>query len=158
MGQSGGPREFSLFNAGLGVRYTFDLAGGNRRTLEALAAKSEYQRFELSGARLTLASNIILTAINQGSLSRQMETVKKISLSQEEQLTLIQKRIQLGQAEPDNELILQTQLEETRAFLPYLRTQYQQTEHLLAVLTARAPIAIMICSSPESIHNKPAST
>lgn len=139
MGQSDGAREFSLYNAGVSVRYTFDLAGGNRRALEALAAKSEYQRFELLGARLTLASNIIITAINQGSLSKQMETVKKISISQEEQLTLTRKRVQLGQAEPDNELILQTQLEETRAFLPYLRTQYQQTEHLLAVLTGRAP-------------------
>jgi NodT family efflux transporter outer membrane factor (OMF) lipoprotein len=139
MGQSDGAREFSLFNAGVGVRYTFDLAGGNRRALEVLAAKSEYQRFELLGARLTLAANIIITAIDQGSLSEQMETVKKILMSQEEQLTLTRKRVQLGQAEPDDELVLQTQLEETRAALPYLRNQYQQTEHLLAVLTGRAP-------------------
>ena len=39
LGQPGGARDFTLYDAGLGVRYNFDLAGGNRRALEALSAK-----------------------------------------------------------------------------------------------------------------------
>lgn len=139
MGQSDGAREFSLYNAGIGVRYTFDLAGGNRRALEALAARSDYQRFQLQGARLTLTANITTLAITQGALSMQMETLKKILGSQEAQLELTRKRIRLGQAEPDDESALQTQLEQTRAAMPLLRLQLQQNEHLLAVLAGRAP-------------------
>jgi len=138
-GQSDGAREFSLYNAGIGVRYTFDLAGGNRRALEALAARSDYQQFQLHGARLTLTARIITTAVTQGALSMQMETLKKILASQESQLELTRKRIRLGQAEPDDESALQTQLEQTRAAMPLLRLQRQQTEHLLAVLAGRAP-------------------
>lgn len=139
MGQSDGAREFSLYNAGIGVRYTFDLAGGNRRTLEALAARSDYQLFQLQGARLTLTANIAATAITQGALSMQMETLEKILASQEAQLELTRERIRLGQAQPDDESALQTQLEQTRATMPLLRLQLQQNEHLLAVLAGRAP-------------------
>jgi NodT family efflux transporter outer membrane factor (OMF) lipoprotein len=139
MGQSDGAREFSLYNAGIGVRYTFDLAGGNRRALEALAARSDYQRFQLQGARLTLTANIAATAITQSALSMQMETLKKILASQEAQLELTRERIRLGQAQPDDESALQTQLEQTRAAMPLLRLQLQQNEHLLAVLAGRAP-------------------
>jgi len=34
-GLTGDAREFSLYNTGVGINYTLDLMGGNRRTLEA---------------------------------------------------------------------------------------------------------------------------
>lgn len=122
----------------MGVRYTFDLAGGNRWALEALSARSDYQRFELDGARLTLVANIVTTAITQANLSMQIETIESILRSQREQLELIRERVRLGQGEPDAVLALQTQLEQTRASIPLLRNQLQQNEHLLAVLVGRA--------------------
>ena len=48
-------------------------------------------------------------------------------------------RVRIGQASPDEALSLQAQAEQTRAELPALRKQLQQTEHLLAVLAGRAP-------------------
>lgn len=139
LGQTGEVREFSLYNAGTGVRYTFDLAGGNRRALEALAARSEYQQFQLEGARLTLVADIVTTAIAQASLKRQAEIVENILQSQKKQLELILERIRLGHGAPDDALALQTQLEQTRAKLPPLRYQLQQNEHSLAVLAGKAP-------------------
>ena len=62
-GLTGDAREFSLYNAGVGINYTLDLAGGNRRTLEALAARVDYQRYQLAGARSTLVANIVTTAV-----------------------------------------------------------------------------------------------
>jgi outer membrane protein TolC len=47
--------------------------------------------------------------------------------------------VRIGQASPDEALSLQAQAEQTRAELPALRKQLQQTEHLLAVLAGRAP-------------------
>ncbi|HPY77450.1 MAG TPA: efflux transporter outer membrane subunit [Anaerohalosphaeraceae bacterium] len=139
LGQIGEAREFSLYNADIGVRYLFDLTGGNRRLLEALAARCDYQRFQLEGARLTLAANIVTTAITQASLKRQTEIMETILKSQESQLELTRQRIHLGQGEPDDVFALQTQLEQTRAKLPLLRYQIQQSEHLMAVLVGKAP-------------------
>jgi NodT family efflux transporter outer membrane factor (OMF) lipoprotein len=139
LGQSGDAREFDLYNAGVGVRYTLDLAGGNRRALEALAARSDYQRYQLEGARLTLAANIVTTAITQARLSMQIETTESILRSQNEQLGLTRERVRLGHTAPDDALTLQTQVEQTRASIPLLRNQLQQNEHFLAVLVGRAP-------------------
>lgn len=138
-GQSGSAQEFSLYNAGVGVQYDLDLAGGNRRTLEGLAARVDYRQFELEAAGLTLAGNIATTAISRARFAALMETTAAILHAQEEQLQLAHNRVRLGQASPDEVLSLQTQAEQTRAELPALRKQLQQTEHLLAVLAGRAP-------------------
>lgn len=139
LGQPGGAREFSLYSASVGVRYTLDLAGGNRRALEALAARIDYQLFQLEGAQLTLAAEIVTAAVTQARLATQIEATESILRSQEEQLGLTRERIRLGQAAADEESALQAQVEQTRASLPSLRLQRQQSEHLLAVLTGREP-------------------
>lgn len=138
-GQSGGARDFNLYNAGVNVRYTFDLAGVNRRALEALAARSEYRQFQLDGARLTIATNIVATAITEASLKRQIELMENILKAQERQQELTLERIRLGHGKQDDALAFQTQLELTRAKLPSLLYQLQQTKHLLAFLAGKAP-------------------
>ena len=138
-GQTGDAREFSLYNAGVGIRYTLDLAGTNRRTLEALAAHVDYQRFQLAGARLTLVSNVVATAVTQASIYGQIQATKDILKIQEEQLALTKERVRLGQAAADEVQALQTPMELTRATIPLLYTQLQQNEHLLAVLAGQAP-------------------
>ena len=138
-GLVGEAREYSLYNASVGVQYNLDLAGGNRRALEALAARADFRRFELDAARLTLAGNIATATITRARIAEQIEATAAILKAQEEQLHLARERTRLGQAAPDEALALQTQAEQTRAQLPTLRKQMQQTEHLLAVLAGRAP-------------------
>ncbi|MDR9502445.1 MAG: efflux transporter outer membrane subunit [Desulfurivibrionaceae bacterium] len=139
LGQTGAPREFSLYNAGVGVRYSLDLAGGNRRALEALAARVDYQDYQLAGSRLTLAANIVTTAITRARLARQIQVTEAILLSHEEQLLLTRERVRLGQAAEDEALILAIQVEQSRATIPLLRKGLQQSNHLLLVLTGQAP-------------------
>ena len=139
LGQAGDARDFSMYNASVGVSYQLDLAGGNRRALEALAARTEYRRYEVEGARLTLAANIVTTVITQARLAGQIQSTQTILHAQDEQLHLTRERVHLGQAAPDDVLALQTQVEQTRAGLPLLCKQLQQSEHLLAVLVGRAP-------------------
>lgn len=139
LGQVGDTREFSLYNASVDLRYNLDLAGGNRRALEALAARSDYRRYELEAARLTMAGNIATTAITRARLAEQIAATAAILRAQEEQLHIARERVRLGQAAPDEALALQTLVEQTRAELPTLRKQMWQTEHLLAVLAGRAP-------------------
>lgn len=139
LGQTGDPREFSLYNASIGVRYQLDLSGVNRRTLEALAARVEYQRYELEGARLVLAANVITTAVTQARLAGQIQSTEAILKAMDEQLRLTQERVRLGQAAPYEVLALKTEVEQTRAGMPVLRKQLQQNEHLLAVLAGQPP-------------------
>ena len=138
-GLMGDAREFGLYNASVGVHYNFDLAGGNRRALEALAARSDYQRYKLEGARLTLVGNIVSTAVTQARLAAQIRATEAFLHAQDEQLRLTKERVRIGQAAPDEVLPLQTQLEQTRANIPLVRNQLQQNEHLLATLSGRPP-------------------
>lgn len=139
LGQSGDAREFGVYNVGIEAHYDLDLAGANRRALEALAARADYRRFEVAAARLTVAGNIAVAAISRARLDAQSEATSAILQAQEAQLGLARERVRLGQASPDEALALQTQVEQTRAELPVLREQLQQTEHLLAVLAGRSP-------------------
>ena len=143
-GQVGEAREFSLYNAGIGISYRLDLAGGNRRALEALAARTEHRRHELAGAQLSLAARITGAAITRARLAGQIASIETLVQTQDEHLALTRQRVRLGQAAPAEPLALQAQLEQTRASLPALRKQLEQSEHLLAVLAGEPPGAAQV--------------
>lgn len=134
-----GERTYSLYSASVSVSYDLDLAGGNRRALEALEAQVDYQSYQLEGARLALAANIVQTAITQAQLTSQIDATEKLLQAQVAQLTLTQKRLELGVATQLEVLALQTLAQQTQAGLPVLRNKREQTRHLLAVLAGQAP-------------------
>ncbi|MDP2835070.1 MAG: efflux transporter outer membrane subunit [Pseudomonadota bacterium] len=138
-GLPGGERSYNLVNASVAVSYDLDLAGGNRRALEALAAQTEHQRYQLEAARLTLIGNLVTTAVIQAQLAGQIEAGAAILAAQEEQLALTRKRLALGAASERDVLTLQTQVEQTRAGLPPLRQRLEQSRHLLATLAGQPP-------------------
>lgn len=138
-GQEGGERTFDLYNAGVGVSYHLDIFGGNRRALEAFAAQADYQRYQFAGARLTLAANVVTSAILQAQLTEQILAGEAILATQEEQLELTRRRLALGAASQNDVAALQVQMEQSRAAIPPLRNRLAQTDHLLAVLAGRPP-------------------
>lgn len=141
-GPGGTQRTFKLYNASVGASYNLDLSGGNRRELEALAAQTDYQRFQLEGARLTLAANVVTSAITQAQLAAQVAANEKILADQTEQIDLTHQRMVLGNASYADVLSLQTQVEQTRASIPSLRNRLEQTNHLLAILVGQPPGAM----------------
>ena len=145
LGQSNSRQTiYNLYNAGVAVNYNLDLFGGNRRALEALAAQADYQRFQLAGARLTLAGNVVTTAFGQAQIASQLQATQAILKAQQAQLDIARKRFALGAAPRADVLTLQTQVEQTRATLPALRNKLEQADHLLAVLSGQAPGAAAI--------------
>lgn len=130
---------FTQYDAGLDIRYRLDVSGGDRRALEALAARTHHRRFELEGAQLTLAGSIVATAVRQARLAGQIGVTEEILKAQEDQLTLTRERLRLGNVAHRELMPLIAQLEQTRAGLSSLRKQHDQTGHLLAVLAGRAP-------------------
>ncbi len=130
---------FTLYNASVNVSYGLDLFGGTRRELEGLQAQVDYQRYQLEGAYLTLAANIVTTAVQEASLRARIGATREILAAQEKQLDLVEQRFQLGGAARTDVLAQRTQLAQTRATLPPLEKQLSQSRHLLAVLAGRFP-------------------
>ncbi len=139
LGQSIGERSFSLYGASVGIVYDPDFAGGNRRTLEALAAQVDYRRFQLEAAKLALAGNVAVAAIAQARLVEQIAVTEALAELQREQIEITRTRVSLGAASNDEVVALQTQYEQTRARIPSLRIERERSAHLLAVLVGKEP-------------------
>lgn len=137
--QAPNPGPFNVFSLGADVSYNFDIFGGTRRELEALAAEVDYQVFELEAARLTLATNVVTTAIRQAALSAQIDTASAVLAAQRRQLAIVEERYAAGGVawlDVQNQRALAAQ---TEAALPPLRAQRAQAGHLLAVLMGDPP-------------------
>ena len=133
------PGPFTLYNASVSVSYTLDLFGGNRRALEGLKAKVDYQDFELEAAIQTLAANIVTTAILEASLRAQLNTTRDIIEIQQKQLDVIKKQFELGAVSKTAVLSQETELAMTKAGLPPLEKQLDLTRHALSVLIGQFP-------------------
>ena len=78
------PPPFSLLNGSVAVSYALDFFGANRRLIEGLNAQAEYQNWQLQGARLMLAGNVVSAAIRQAQLRSQIEITRQILALQEQ--------------------------------------------------------------------------
>jgi NodT family efflux transporter outer membrane factor (OMF) lipoprotein len=130
---------FTLYDASVNVSYALDLFGRTRRELEALQAQVDYQGFQLEGARLTLASNIVTAALQEASLRGQLRATREILATQEEQYALIEKQFELGGIARTDVLAQRASLAQSRATLPPLEKRLALNRHLLAVLAGRFP-------------------
>ena len=133
------PGPFTLYSASVNVSYTLDLFGANRRALEALAAQVDYQQYELDAARLSLAGNVVTTALRRASLAKQIVLTAAILDAQTLQLEITERRYMLGGVSRVDLLSQRTQEQQTSASLPPLRRQLAQADHQLAVYLGRAP-------------------
>ncbi|MPW15350.1 efflux transporter outer membrane subunit [Paraburkholderia sp. CNPSo 3157] len=133
------PGPFTLFNASVSVSYALDVFGGNRRALEALLAQVDYQTYELDAARLTLAGNVVSTAIRRASLQQQLALTEQLADAQAQQLKIIEGRYAAGGVAELDVRTQRTLLAQTRAQLAPLATQRAQADHQLAILLGVAP-------------------
>ena len=130
---------FNLYNASVGVSYTFDAGGGWRRELEAMRAQVDYQSFQLEGAHLALTANIVTAAILEASLRAQMQALQEIEALQQKELGITETQFKLGGAKRTDVLAQRAQLMQVRAILLPLEKELAQTRHQLAVLAGKLP-------------------
>lgn len=130
---------FNLYNVSVNVTYTLDVFGGNRRGIEALGAQVEYQNFLLEAANLTLASNIVTTAITEASLRAQIQATRELILLNETSLKIVKQQFQLGGVSRTDVLLQEGQLANVRATLPPLEKTLALTRHSLSVLIGELP-------------------
>ncbi|MEX3950045.1 efflux transporter outer membrane subunit [Paraburkholderia sp. EG287B] len=133
------PPPFTLYNASVSVSYVFDLFGANRRALESTLAQVDYQAYEMEAARLSVAANVVSTAIRRASLQRQIDLTTQLAQTQARQLAIMQSRYAAGGVAQIDLRSQRTLLAQTRASLPPLETQRAAAEHQLATLLGVAP-------------------
>jgi NodT family efflux transporter outer membrane factor (OMF) lipoprotein len=134
-----GTSTFTLFDAAVNVTYKFDLVGATRRQLEGLAAQTEYQRWQLEAARLTLAANVVTTVITAAALNDQVLATNEILATERDQLAIIQRQHTVGAASQADVLTQQAQVSQLEATLPGLQKSVAQAGHRLAVLSGQTP-------------------
>ncbi|SDE19809.1 efflux transporter outer membrane subunit [Paraburkholderia lycopersici] len=137
--QVANPPPFTLYNASVSVSYVFDVFGANRRALEATLAQVDYATYELEAARLSVAANVVSTAIRRASLQRQVELTRNLADAQARQLEIVEARLAAGGVAQTDVRSQRTLLAQTRASLPPLETQRDAAEHQLAILLGVAP-------------------
>lgn len=130
---------FTLYNASVSVSYVLDLFGGGRRQLEALQSQVDFQHFQLEGAYLTIAANIVTTAVKEASLRAQLRATQEIVTLEEQQLEVVERQFYLGGVSLPDVLAQRTQLAQTKATVPPLEKELEQTRHQLAVLAGKLP-------------------
>ncbi len=144
---SGANRNFtttgsSLYQTGFDASYELDLFGGARASVTA--AKADAAATE-EAMRNTLVSVTAETARNYLELRRaqeRLEVARKNLKAQEETLRLTEIRRDAGLVSNFDATRAKAQAESTRAAIPQLEAQVQQSIHAIALLLGRDPTAL----------------
>ena len=130
---------YTVNTASVSVSYALDLFGQARRAYESQQAQTDYARFQMEAAYLTLTSNVVLTAVQQASLRAQVDATQAILGAQEQQLGVLRRQLELGGVAEADVLTQLTAVAQTRAQLPTLQKQLSQTNNQLLALAGRFP-------------------
>jgi NodT family efflux transporter outer membrane factor (OMF) lipoprotein len=130
---------YSLTLTQVAVGYSPDLFGANRRAVESLRAQADQQRFELGAARLTLASNVVVAAIQDALLRAQIDETRAIIDDNRRTVASFERQLKAGQVSTADLAAQQAALAQAQAALPPLEKAYRLNRDLLAALVGRTP-------------------
>jgi NodT family efflux transporter outer membrane factor (OMF) lipoprotein len=131
--------SFSAYTGGVTVSYDLDLFGGTRRRIERAGAEAQYEAAERDAAALSISGNVVLQALQIGSLSEQIRVVEAIVADDERTLQLISAAHSAGAVSRLDVLSAQSQTDHDRTLLPPLRQQLGVAQDALAILVGAAP-------------------
>jgi NodT family efflux transporter outer membrane factor (OMF) lipoprotein len=130
---------YNLFTPQVSVSFVPDVFGLNRRTVESLQAQEQEARFQLIAAYTTLTSNVVVTAIQAGSLQMQIDATRQLIDLNGNMLQILQYQLAKGYANRLDVAAQESQLAQIAATLPPLLKQLAQQRDLLAILAGRFP-------------------
>lgn len=130
---------FNLFTPEVGVSYTPDVFGLNRRTVESLQAQEDQARFVLFATDVTLSANIVVAAIQEASLRAQIDATRQLIAINNNMIQVLRTQFAKGTATRAAIAAQEAQLAQTEATLPPLLNQLAQCHDLLAALSGGFP-------------------
>jgi NodT family efflux transporter outer membrane factor (OMF) lipoprotein len=133
------PLFYQFYTAGLTVGFVPDVFGANRRQVESLAAQTDAQRFALAATYITLASNVVGSAVQEASLRAQIEATEQIIAADEQSLQILRDQFRLGFAMRIDVAAQEAALAQAQTALPPLQKQLEQTRDLMRALIGHLP-------------------
>ncbi|MBS0365259.1 MAG: efflux transporter outer membrane subunit [Proteobacteria bacterium] len=130
---------FDLFAPGVSVSYVPDVFGLNRRTVESAQAQAEETRYQMLATYTTLTANVVVTAIQQGSVEMQIEATRHLIDENSNMVQILHYQFSRGYASGLDVAAQESQLAQVSATLPPLLKQQAQLRDQLAVLAGRFP-------------------
>jgi NodT family efflux transporter outer membrane factor (OMF) lipoprotein len=130
---------YSAYTGGLTVSYDLDLFGGTHRRIELAAADADVQGEALNATRLTVAGNTVVAALRYASIRGQIDVVKRVLASDQQNIALVEAGRGAGLATQMDVTTAQSQLDRDRALLPLLQQELDVTRNALAVLVGKSP-------------------
>ncbi|MBS0416159.1 MAG: efflux transporter outer membrane subunit [Proteobacteria bacterium] len=130
---------YNLFTPQVTVSYVPDVFGLNRRTVESAQAQAEAVRFQMIATYNTLTSNVVVTAIQQGSVRLQMEATQQLIDIDANILQILRYQFEKGYANGVDVAAQESQLAQVKATLPPLEKQAAQLHNLMATLAGDFP-------------------
>ncbi len=131
--------DFSLYTGQINIVYAPDVFGGIHRQIESVQAQAENQRFAVEAAYVTLTSNVVVAAIQVGSLQAQIRAAEEVVNADQSILDALNLRKRLGEASTGDVAAQAAAVAQAKTAIPPLRKQLGQQEHLLAQLTGQTP-------------------
>jgi len=131
--------QYNLFTPQVSVSYSPDVFGLNRRTMESLKAQEQGVRFQMIATYITLSANVVVTAIQEGSVQMQIDATRELIGINSNMVQILQYQLAKGYASRLDLAAQESQLAQVTATLPPLLKQSAQLRDLLAVLAGRFP-------------------
>ena len=136
------PPPFTYYAFGAAVSYTLDYVGGTRRSIEQQRALTEYQRYQLAAARLTVASNIVMRVLQIAAIEAEIHTIEELLVDDRRNVEMVQAAFSAGSVSRVDVLSAQSQLASDATLLPARRQELSEARAALATLTGHEPAAM----------------
>ena len=133
------PLEVDRYSVGGTIRYDLDIFGGRRRNDEAAQANLNAESNRAAAARLSLAGNVVLQALEIASLQSQIKAAQEVIAADNETLSLAEKAVKLGSQPDVSTLVPGAQLAQDEAALPPLKRRLSEARNAFAALLGEAP-------------------
>jgi NodT family efflux transporter outer membrane factor (OMF) lipoprotein len=102
-------------------------------------ADTQVQEEALNAAHLSVAGDTVLEALQIASIRAQIEAVRSVIASDQQNLTLVQTAFKTGVATQMDVTSAQSQLDRDRTMVPPLRQQLSVAQDALAILVGKSP-------------------
>lgn len=132
-----------LFDAGFDTSWEIDFFGRVRRSVQAATAAEQATAYDVAAVQVSITSEIARNYMELRGLQTQLAVAQRNVDNQSNTLDITQARLDAGRGTAFDTERAQAQLSSTRAIIPTIKTQIAFAENRLAVLTGRAPSALI---------------
>lgn len=131
--------DFVLYNASVNVSYSLDLFGGIKRQIESYGAQTQYQSYQMKGARLALSANLSTTLFKLALLNEQINNTQAIIDAEKSLFAIAKKQQVMGGVNQLDVNNVENNLFQSKINLANLEKERERTMNQLAIYLGKAP-------------------